>query len=111
MYQPTLANGAKFPDFPGLSPKWDRSAEYLTVFPNVLFGVHRDHCFAIMLEPKAVDRTVEHVAIYYSRPEVTGPEFGALRTRNAELVGSAPPGANADLKPPPAPPPTATEAP
>jgi choline monooxygenase len=86
VYQPVLdGGGARFPDFDGLSSKWDRAAEYLTVFPNVLLGVHRDHSFAIVLEPKAVDQTVERVEIYYSAPEVTGDEFAALRTRNAEL--------------------------
>jgi len=65
VYQPTLDGGD-------------------TRFPNVLLGVHSDHCFAIMLEPKAVDRTVEHIEIYYSAPEVTESKFAALRTRNAE---------------------------
>ncbi|WP_298433502.1 aromatic ring-hydroxylating dioxygenase subunit alpha [uncultured Jannaschia sp.] len=65
-----LRDGAThFPDFAGLSPKWDEAAEYLSVFPNVLMGTHRDHAYAIILQPVAHDRTAEHVHIYYGTPE------------------------------------------
>ena len=58
-------DGAVFPDFEGLSGQWDEGAEYIAVFPNVLLGVHRDHTFAIVLQPMGVDRTIEHVEVYY----------------------------------------------
>lgn len=62
--------GDVFPDFEGLSDKWDTGAEYIAVYPNLLFGVHRDHTFAILLEPKDLDNTVEHIEIYYpTEPE------------------------------------------
>ena len=54
-------NGETFPDFPGLSDKWNEGAEYITVFPNVMLGAQRDHAFAIILEPKAMDQTAEHI--------------------------------------------------
>ena len=57
--------GVKFPDFDGLSNKWDEGAEYIALYPNVLFGVHRDHAFAIVLEPISVDQTAEHIELYY----------------------------------------------
>ena len=75
----TGADGATFPDFPGLTSKWDTAAEYITLYPNVLFGVHRDHTFAILLVPEGPERTVEHVHIYYTQPG-TDTE---LRARNA----------------------------
>lgn len=68
-----------FPDFAGLSEKWDTGAEYVAVYPNLLLGVHRDHTFAIVLEPVAHDRTREHVHLYYATPD-TGE---ALRAKNA----------------------------
>lgn len=74
-------DGSTFPDFEGLSDKWQTAAEYISVFPNVLLGVHRDHAFAIILTPEAADRTVEKVHLYYSRPD-TDP---ALRAQNARL--------------------------
>jgi choline monooxygenase len=73
------ADGAVFPDFANLSPKWDEGAEYVALYPNVLLGVHRDHAFAIVLEPVAHDRTREHIHLYYPVAE-TDP---ALRARNA----------------------------
>jgi phenylpropionate dioxygenase-like ring-hydroxylating dioxygenase large terminal subunit len=74
-------NGDTFPDFEGLSDKWDEGAEYIAVYPNVLLGAQRDHAFAIVLEPVAIDKTVEHIHLYYAAPEI---EQG-LRARNTQL--------------------------
>ena len=67
-----------FPDFDGLSDKWNTAAEYVSVFPNVLLGVHRDHTFAIILQPDGLERTLEHVHIYYAQPQTSED----LRMRN-----------------------------
>ncbi|PIB25893.1 (2Fe-2S)-binding protein [Amylibacter kogurei] len=75
-------NGRCFKDFDDLSAKWDTGSEYISFFPNVLFGVHRDHTYAIILEPVSLDRTVEHVSIYYAKPECTGDDYADLRTTN-----------------------------
>ncbi|WP_137701640.1 aromatic ring-hydroxylating oxygenase subunit alpha [Marimonas lutisalis] len=72
-------DGAIFPDFPGLSQKWDEGAEYVAIYPNVLLGAQRDHAFAIILEPKGLDETAEHIHLYYSTPKTND----ALRARNA----------------------------
>lgn len=72
---------AAFPDFAGLSDKWNEGAEYITVYPNVLLGAQRDHAFAIVLEPKAHDRTVEHIHLYYAS-EDTKP---TNRAKNAAM--------------------------
>ncbi len=74
-------NGKTLPDFPEAGPKWGERAEYLAIYPNVLLGVQRDHAFAIVLDPLACDRTVEHVHLYYATPE-TDP---ALRARNTAM--------------------------
>ncbi|WP_298836176.1 aromatic ring-hydroxylating dioxygenase subunit alpha [uncultured Roseobacter sp.] len=72
-------NGETFPDFEGLSARWDTAAEYITAFPNVLLGVHRDHTFAIILQPEGPERTLEHVHLYYAQPDTDA----ALRDSNA----------------------------
>ena len=77
--------GETFPDAPGLSDKWDTAAEYIALYPNVLLGVHRDHSFAILLEPVDTTHTVEHVEIYYHTAGAAGPDFAALRKKNAAL--------------------------
>jgi len=85
VYRPMIdPQGRRFPDFDGLSAQWDAGAEYIALYPNVLLGVHRDHAFAIILEPKSKDRTVEHVAIHYTAPAL-GPDYAAMRAKNAEM--------------------------
>ncbi|MEP3296926.1 MAG: aromatic ring-hydroxylating dioxygenase subunit alpha [Pseudoruegeria sp.] len=83
--QLTSGDGLVFPDFEGLDPKWDSAAEYIAVYPNVLLGAHRDHVFAIVLEPMALDRTVEHVELYYTKPEATEAAYANIRGENAVL--------------------------
>ncbi|MEM1352381.1 MAG: SRPBCC family protein, partial [Pseudomonadota bacterium] len=74
-------NDEVFPDFQDLSSKWDTASEYIAAFPNVLLGVHRDHTFAIILQPDGLGKTREHVHLYYSTPETSED----LRTRNTSL--------------------------
>lgn len=76
--QLTGANGQTFPDFDDLSTKWDKAAEYISAFPNVLLGVHRDHAFAIILTPVATDKTVEQVHLFYAQPDTDA----SLRAQN-----------------------------
>ena len=57
---------AAFSDSPNLSEQWNEGAEYITVYPNVLLGVQRDQAFAIVLEPRAHNKTIEHIHLYYA---------------------------------------------
>jgi choline monooxygenase len=72
-------DGAVFPDFGGLSSFWNEGAEYVAVYPNVLLGAQRDHCFAIVLQPNAIDSTSEHIHLYYSTKDTND----ALRAKNS----------------------------
>jgi phenylpropionate dioxygenase-like ring-hydroxylating dioxygenase large terminal subunit len=74
----------KFPDFKNLSSKWQSQAEYLSFFPNVLFGVHRDHSFAILLMPQGPENTIERVAIFYSK-NLTYCEWEPMLKENARI--------------------------
>ncbi|MCK0094244.1 aromatic ring-hydroxylating dioxygenase subunit alpha [Yoonia sp. F2084L] len=67
--QLTGNDGAVFPDFADLDDKWTEGGEYITVYPNVLLGVQRDHAFVIVLEPVTHDTTREHVHLYYAAPK------------------------------------------
>src|SRR5260221_553149 len=68
--------------FPDLPDKWGRAAEYAALFPNVLLGIHQDHYFAILLEPVAVDRTIERLEIYYVGEAAQVPGYAATRAAN-----------------------------
>ena len=73
-------DGKSFPDFEAISDKWDTAAEYITVYPNVLLGVHRDHTFAIVLVPQGPEKTVEHIHLYYAKDSTDSD----LRARNTQ---------------------------
>jgi len=76
-------SGQSFKDFDGLSSKWDSGAEYIAVYPNVLLGVHRDHMFSIVLEPKSNELTEEHIELYYAQKPEETPEQEPLRIKNS----------------------------
>ncbi|MGB7260887.1 MAG: aromatic ring-hydroxylating dioxygenase subunit alpha [Albidovulum sp.] len=77
--------GMTFPDFGAHSDMWNEGAEYVAVYPNVLLGIHRDHFFALVLEPIDHENTVEHVALYYAKTPADSPELDDLRATNARL--------------------------
>ena len=65
-YRPTLSgDGRQFPAHPHLPESWYGAGEYLALFPNVLFGVHSDHFYTVVLEPLGPAATREHFEIYY----------------------------------------------
>lgn len=70
VYRQLIGNaGQVFPDFADLSPNWIAGGEYITVYPNVLLGLQRDHTFVIVLEPETNLKTREHVHLYYAAPQ------------------------------------------
>ena len=86
VYAPQISDdGRQFPNFEGLSAKWDTGAEYVALFPNVLLGVHRDHYFAIILTPDGPDKTIEQIELYYTTPHATTAEFADMRATNSEM--------------------------
>lgn len=82
VYQQLKGDGnSVFPDFQNLGDKWTTGAEYITVYPNVLLGAQRDHCFAIVLQPNSKASTTEHIHLFYADPDT--PQ--AMRDQNAAL--------------------------
>ena len=77
--------GDRFPDFNGIAKQWNMAAEYLSVFPNVLLGVHRDHCFAMILEPVSQNRTLEHLRLFYTEEAARDDRYRELRRDNLRL--------------------------
>jgi choline monooxygenase len=83
VYRPSLTEtGAEFPNFPGLPTQFRGGAEYAALFPNLLLGVHQDHFMAVRLEPLGVDRTLEHLELYYVGEDALGDEFAVIRAAN-----------------------------
>lgn len=78
-------DGKKFTDFANLKPVWDRQSEYISFFPNVLQGVHRDHAYAMILLPDGPEKTRERVALFYADPEIDSPENQDMLAENARI--------------------------
>ncbi|MEM6667449.1 MAG: SRPBCC family protein, partial [Pseudomonadota bacterium] len=86
VYNPVLSDdGRAFGTFDGLPANWDKAAEYIALYPNVLLGVHKDHTFAIIIEPVAPDRSVENIAIFYAKPDALDDEHIEMRAKNTAL--------------------------
>ncbi|MEP1583278.1 MAG: aromatic ring-hydroxylating dioxygenase subunit alpha, partial [Marinobacter sp.] len=66
--------GTHLPRFPSWPQDRLRQAEYISLYPNVLLGLQADHFFAIILEPKAHDRTLENLRVFYVGEEACGDE-------------------------------------
>lgn len=57
--------GTSLPTFPAWPADRMRNAEYVAFFPNVLLGIQADHAFAMVLEPLAPNKTVEHLRLFF----------------------------------------------
>ena len=79
---PVDEHGKSFPDFDGLSEKWDKATEYPAVFPNLLLGFHKDQFYSIIILPEATGKTSEYVTIYYPKPETLDDSYAAMRRHN-----------------------------
>jgi len=86
VYRPMMdESGNRFANFPGLSPSWETAGEYVALYPNLLFGVHRDHVYAILLDPLDEGRTVERVEIYYASESMLNSDWEGMRQANTRL--------------------------
>jgi len=65
--------------------KWDTTSEYIAFYPNVLLGVHRDHFYSIIIEPISINKSIEHVSIYYAKKPEEMPELKVLIDANAHF--------------------------
>lgn len=76
-------NDEVFPDFENLSDFWDEGAEYVVLYPNVMFAAQRDHCYAILLQPMGPEHTIERNEVFYSFDPATRPDMADLIAKNA----------------------------
>lgn len=76
--------GTRLPRFPSWPQERLRQAEYVSLYPNVLLGLQADHFFAIILEPKSHNRTVENLRLFYVGESACGDEYAACRHSQLE---------------------------
>ena len=75
--------GTALPRFPEWPADKLEQAEYVAFYPNVLLGIQADHTFAMIIEPQACDKSVEHLRLYYVGDEAVDDSHAA--SRNATL--------------------------
>ena len=74
------------PVFPNLKETGRETvAEYISVFPNLMLGVHPDYFLALMVNPLSPSRSIERMAFYFIGDGATAPEYEALRQIPIEL--------------------------
>jgi choline monooxygenase len=86
VYNPHFESKINFPTFPGWSKKKEMCAEYISLFPNVMLGLHKDHYYVYWLEPVSYNHTKEHMEIYYVGEEAaTSDKYRNLRKKNYDM--------------------------
>jgi choline monooxygenase len=95
LYERDKAGHESLPTYSGLSDHWRVRAEYPSLMPNMLLGVHVDHITVWGIFPDGPDRAVERVYFFYAGDAALAPEHAAarkvvednLRSINLEDVG------------------------
>ena len=86
VYEPKFKGNKKFPCFPSWPKNMKKNAEYISLFPNVMLGIHKDHYFSFWLEPIKNNYTLEHLEVYYVGDKAAyADEYKSLRKQNYEL--------------------------
>ena len=85
-YEQPFKGNNKFDTFTNWKKKMLKKSEYVALFPNVMIGLHLDHFYVFWLEPLAINKTKEHMQIYYVGDDsANGNELKDLRKENARF--------------------------
>jgi choline monooxygenase len=66
VYDLTRGESEPLPRFADWDGQRLKTAEYLSLYPNVLLGIQADHFFVILLMSEAVDQTRERLQFLYA---------------------------------------------
>ena len=82
-YSQQFEGNVKFNCFPNWSSNLYQKAEYVSLYPNVMLGIHVDHFYAFWLEPISNNQTKEHFELYYVGEESAySEEHKEIRKKN-----------------------------
>ncbi|MGB3291777.1 MAG: aromatic ring-hydroxylating dioxygenase subunit alpha [Phormidesmis sp.] len=80
VYNSGAIKGKSLPTFPNLAATNKQTiAEYITVFPNLMLGVHPDYFLVFIVNPLSADESLERMVFYFVGDEAMTPENEALR--------------------------------
>lgn len=79
-YKRGVIDGISLPTFPDISThNQETVAEYVTVFPNLMLGVHPDYFLVFTVNPLSPGKTQERMTFYFVGDAAMAPENEALR--------------------------------
>ena len=82
-YVQQFEGNRSFKTFPNWPTNLSQNSEYVSLFPNVMLGIHIDHFYAFWLEPLENDKTREHFEMYYVGEEsASSEEYKEIRKKN-----------------------------
>ena len=85
-YSQQFEGNVKFNCFPNWPANLYQKAEYVSLYPNVMIGIHVDHFYAFWLEPISNYETKEHFELYYVGEEsASSEEYKEIRRKNFEF--------------------------
>ncbi|MEL6137670.1 MAG: aromatic ring-hydroxylating dioxygenase subunit alpha [Cyanobacteria bacterium J06626_23] len=80
LYQRGVLEHRSLPTFPDLDKAGKQTvAEYVTLFPNLMLGVHPDYFLVFIVNPIAPDRSTERMVFYFVGEDAMTPNNQALR--------------------------------
>ena len=79
VYDLARGDAEPLPLFSGWDSDRLKTAEYLSLYPNVLLGIQADHFFVILLMSEAVDKTRERLRFFYADREALTDAFERRR--------------------------------
>lgn len=80
LYKSGVVEGRSLPTLPDLETHHKETvAEYITVFPNLMLGVHPDYFLVFIANPLSPDQTQERMAFYFVGDAAMTPENETLR--------------------------------
>ena len=82
-YSQQFDGNKKLSTFPNWPNDLYQNSEYVSLFPNVMLGIHVDHFYAFWLEPLSNNNTREHFELYYVGDEsASSDEYKEIRKKN-----------------------------
>ena len=85
-YEQLIKGNKKFNTFPNWDKNNLKNSEYVALFPNVMIGLHIDHFYVFWLEPLAINKTREHMQMYYvGNTSANGEELKEMRKENLKF--------------------------
>ena len=79
LYERDKAGHGDLPMFPRIGEHWQIRAEYPSLMPNLLLGVHADHINIWGLYPIGPDRVLERVHFFYAGDAAMTPDMARAR--------------------------------